>query len=399
MIYSHGIMNRWVSEMNDDDAKFFELRKEGKAYLTKVFSQGAITPEKRRLIRWVIEGTERVLIGEVEGAMCLRLSGEKRKTQVTALVSQDDGGIRRVTLETFQSRAGDWYQAYEKDSFTFRSDEFEKLLAFLESIRFIDRSNEDRFDVRDISVGNGPKIITDASDQALLSRIKKLDQNERERLFRGFHADLSQNEINLLLGRRQALEAFEAQLAKGEWAETRWQDFFERQSWVFGYGLDYRIMRPFDREMVVGAGGTDNRERPTVDYLMNFTDYSVLVEIKRPDTPIFQQRRAGRSGTWRFSNEFMDAVSQVLEQKAEWLAQVQSRQHYDKSGTRELTTRARDPKAILVIGRGVEIEGKGNARDTEVRRDTFELFRRDTRNLDIVTFDELLDRARFITRD
>ncbi len=72
---------------------------------------------------------------------------------------------------------------------------------------------------------------------------------------------------------------------------------------------------------------------------------------------------------------------------------------YDKSGTRQMTARTRDPKAILVIGRGSEIEGHESARDAEVRRDTFELFRRDTRNVDIVTFDELLDRARFITRD
>ncbi|MDW9570894.1 DUF4263 domain-containing protein [Sinorhizobium meliloti] len=202
-----------------------------------------------------------------------------------------------------------------------------------------------------------------------------------------------------MLGRRQGFEEFEKQLSQGRWAEADWQDFFERQRWVFGYGLDYRIMRTFDREMVVGAGGTDDRDRPTVDYLMNFTDYSLLVEIKRPDTPIFQQRRSGRSGTWRFSNEFMDAVSQVLEQKAEWLVQAQTGQNYDKSGERRLETRTRDPKAILVIGTSSGIEGMGNARDAEVRRDTFELFRRDTRNLDIVTFDELLDRARFITRD
>lgn len=388
-----------VLRMVDDDAKFFELREEGKAYLTKVFTQGAVNPERLRLVRSVIDGTERVLVGEVEGAMCLRLSGEKRKTQVTALISQDDGGIRRVTLETFQSRAGDWYQAYEKDSFTFRSDEFEKLLGFLESIRFIDRTNGDRFDVRDISVGNGPKIITDAFDQALLSRIRKLDHEQRERLFRNMKTDLTQGEINLLLGRRQALEEFEIQLARDIWPEASWQDFFERQSWVFGYGLDYRIMRPFGREMVVGTGGTDNRERPTVDYLMNFTNYSVLVEIKRPDTPIFQQRRAGRSGTWRFSNDFMDAVSQVLEQKAEWLLQAQSGENYDKTGERPLAVRTRDPKAILVIGRGADIEGSGNIREGVVRRDTFELFRRDTRNLDIITFDELLERARFITKD
>ncbi|MFQ6242593.1 Shedu anti-phage system protein SduA domain-containing protein [Sinorhizobium meliloti] len=71
----------------------------------------------------------------------------------------------------------------------------------------------------------------------------------------------------------------------------------------------------------------------------------------------------------------------------------------EKSGDRRLTARTRDPKAILVIGRRRDIEGNGSTRDAEVRRDTFELFRRDTRNLDIVTFDELLDRARFITRD
>lgn len=385
--------------MSDDDAKFFELRKEGKAYLTKVFAHGSVNPERRRLIRSVIEGTEGVLLGEIEGAMCLRITGEKRKTQVTALVSQDDGGIRRLTLETFQSRAGGWYQAYEKDSFSFRSDEFERLLAFLESIKFIDRSNEERFDVRDLSVGNGPKIITDASEHALLATLRKLSPERRESLFREAQGDLSQNEINLLLGRRQGLDEFERRLEHDAWTEKDWQDFFERQSWVFGYGLDYRIMRPFDREMVVGTGGTDDRDRPTVDYLMNFTDYTVLVEIKRPDTPLFQQRRSGRSGTWRFSNEFMDAVSQVLEQKAEWLVQAQTGQNYDKSGERRLANRTRDPKAILVIGRSSEIGRVGNAREAEVRRDTFELFRRDTRNLDIVTFDELLGRARFITRD
>ena len=109
-------------------------------------------------------------------------------------------------------------------------------------------------------------------------------------------------------------------IERGDWAEKEWQDFFEREKWIFGYGLDYRIMRPFGREMVVGGASTDNREKPTTDFLMTFTDYTVLVELKRPDTPIFQNRKGGRAGTWRFSSDFMDAISQVLEQKAQWLA-------------------------------------------------------------------------------
>ena len=58
---------------------------------------------------------------------------------------------------------------------------------------------------------------------------------------------LTSEEINILLGRRQELEEFEQQRRVQEWSEKEWQDFFDRQQWVFGYGLDYRIMRNFGR--------------------------------------------------------------------------------------------------------------------------------------------------------
>ncbi|WP_353641960.1 Shedu immune nuclease family protein [Mesorhizobium sp. WSM2239] len=385
--------------MSENDAEYFKLRKEGKIYLSKVFTHGAVNEQRRRFAHAVFEGTERAVLGEVEGALCLRLTGDQRKTQVTALISQDDAAIRRITLQTFKSRAGGWYEGYEKEAFTFRADEFERLLEFLRRLKFIDLSNEERFQIEDLSEAAGPKIITDATDRALIGKIKKLDANERERLFRSLHDNLTQEEINLLLGRRQALEQFDAQLALGAWSEANWQDFFEAQNWVFGYGLDYRIMRQFDREMVVGAGGTDNREKPTVDFLMNFTDYTVLVEIKRPDTPIFQPQKSARAGTWRFSADFMDAISQVLEQKAEWLNAAQSGEHFNKAGTSRLEARTRDAKTILVIGNRAEFGRSGNVRETNIKRDTFELFRRDTRSIEIVTFDELLERANFIIKE
>jgi hypothetical protein len=143
---------------------------------------------------------------------------------------------------------------------------------------------------------------------------------------------------------------FEEQIRRQEWSEKQWQDFFDKQSWVFGYGLDYRVMRPFDREMTVGAGGTDNQNKPTVDYLMTFTDYTVLVEIKKPDTAMFKRSRGGRAGTWEFSPEFTSAVSQIIEQKAEWLPFAQSGEHHNKDGTKRLTARTRNVKSILVIG-------------------------------------------------
>jgi hypothetical protein len=157
------------------------------------------------------------------------------------------------------------------------------------------------------------------------------------------------------------------------------------------------MMRQFDREMTVGGGGTDNKNKPVVDFLMSFTDYTVLVEIKTPDTSIFSLSKRGRAGTWEFSRDFMSAVSQVIEQKAEWLLFAQTGEHYNKAGS-VLEARTRNAKTILVVGSRDEFSRLGDARDANIMRDTFELFRRENRSIDIVTFDELLERARFITR-
>src|ERR1700724_3378387 len=52
---------------------------------------------------------------------------------------------------------------------------------------------------------------------------------------------LSQDEVNELLQRKKRLKEFEHALA--QWApESHWQDFFERNKWIFGYGLNYVIL-------------------------------------------------------------------------------------------------------------------------------------------------------------
>lgn len=383
---------------DESEYDYFKLRKQAKTYLSKVFTFNEWNSERVRQVRMVIEGNDRVHLGEIEGAMCLRLTGNVRKTQVSALVTQDDKRIKRLTLQTFKTRAGDWVQAIEKDEFTFRADEFTRLLSFLSQIKFIDLSNEENFQIEDISTKAGPKAIIDASDRGIIDQIKSMTDRQRSSLLHALQQSLTAEEINILLGRRRGLQEYEEHMRLRDWSEVQWQDFFEREQWVFGYGLDYRVMRQFGREMMVGGGGSDNRNKPVIDFLMSFTDYTVLVEIKTPDTPIFTASRRGRAGTWEFSREFMSAVSQIIEQKAEWLSFAQTGEHYNKSGTEVLTARTRNAKSILVIGSRDEFSRSDNSRDTNVMRDTFELFRRENRSIDIVTFDELLERARFITR-
>lgn len=379
-----------------DDADYFKLRKSGKTYISRVFKFDEKHTEHLRQVRMVIEGADSLHLGEIEGAMCLRLSGEKRKTQVTALVTQDDQQVRRISLLTYQSRKNDWIQGYEKEEFTFRGDEFQRLLAFLNQIGFVDFSNEENFQIEDISERAGPKAIIDASDRGIVESVRNMNANQRDALLDALSGSLSRDEVNVLLGRREGLKEFTEHIRARDWAEPEWQDFFDREQWVFGYGLDYRIMRQFDREMVVGSGGgTDNRNKPIVDFLGTFTDYTVLVEIKRPDTRIFKAAKGGRAGTWEFSSEFTSAVSQIIQQKAEWLSFALSGDHWNKDG-QKLAARTRNAKSVLVIGSLSEFSG--DERDAHIKRDTFELFRRENRTIDILTFDEMLERASFITR-
>jgi len=150
---------------DESEYEYFKLRRQAKTYISKVFTFG-LNPERVCWVRMVVEGNDRVLLGEINGALCLRLTGNIRKTQVAALITQDDKELKRLTLQTFKTRAGDWIEAVEKDEFSFRADEFSRLLDFLSKIKFIDLSNQENFQIEDISTKAGPKAIIDASDRA-----------------------------------------------------------------------------------------------------------------------------------------------------------------------------------------------------------------------------------------
>jgi hypothetical protein len=197
---------------DESEYDFFKLRKQAKTYISKVFTFSELNTERVRQVRMVIEGNDRVHLGEIEGAMCLRLTGNVRKTQVSALITQDDKGIKRLTIQTFKPRSGDWVQAVEKDEFTFRADEFNRLLSFLSQIKFIDLSNEENFQIEDISTKAGPKAIIDASDRRVVDQIKSMTDQQRSGLFHALQESLTSEEVNIILGRRRGLQEYEDQM-------------------------------------------------------------------------------------------------------------------------------------------------------------------------------------------
>lgn len=50
----------------------------------------------------------------------------------------------------------------------------------------------------------------------------------------------------------------------------------------------------------------------------------------------------------------------------------------------------------MIIGHWSELKMSTNKLEEEIKKKTFELYRRDSRNIEIITFDELFERAKFI---
>jgi hypothetical protein len=175
--------------------------------------------------------------------------------------------------------------------------------------------------------------------------------------------------------------------------EKSWQHFFTSNPWIFGYGLDYRYNQILQREAHISDNDVDGTNNVITDFLLGDSQFVTFVELKKPTTPLFGKAQQ-RSNAWTLSNELFDSVSQILEQKASGIIKFEKPQ-YDSEGN-IINQKSFDSKVILVIGNWNELDSCNSDREKEIKKKTFELFRRDSRNIEIITYDELFARANFI---
>ncbi|SHH18801.1 protein of unknown function [Flavobacterium micromati] len=174
--------------------------------------------------------------------------------------------------------------------------------------------------------------------------------------------------------------------------EIAWQYFFNKNPWIFGYGLDYRFQNILQKEFSASDTDASGKEQVNADFLIGDNYYTTFVELKTPDTELFENGK-NRSNSWSLSTKLIYAVSQILEQKASGQLKLE-KDPFNQEGEK-ITQKAYDSKCILIIGNlKKEIEESADSTKVkEIKKKTFELFRRDSRNVDIITFDELYERA------
>ena len=400
-----------ISEDKYTEYEYFKMRNPVMIYVSKVFPSKSFVgdiPKQKRFIRKVFDKSEDNEFVKVKGEIVLRSSPSGRDQVSVVVVSDNDERSMSLTLQKFRNNPKSGLKPVEDSSFTFYQREFLALLKFLSDLKFLDLSDGNRFVVNDkenlkekISLWIQPPtddgVLIHNRDAQLLGLLSGIDGKARESLLKSLrNKALSHEDLNILSGRKDGFETFKTELFrdKQEWNEKNWQTFFESNSWIFGYGLDYRFLNIVQKEASVSNVDLDGKHTVIADFLMGDSRFTVLVELKRPDTPLFE-KGGNRSKSWRLSRDITDAISQILTQKAEW----EFKSHSEQFGSdgKVLNEKTIDPKTLLIIGQTSQF--KGDDRDSRIKAKTFELYRRNSRNIEIITFDELYERASFIVNN
>lgn len=190
--------------------------------------------------------------------------------------------------------------------------------------------------------------------------------------------------------RERAVAEFERKLESKVWDEGDWQSFFEANTWIFGYGLNYRFLTTLQEQPsyggrdIRGVGGQRGDFLTASEARRRFT---VLVEIKTPQT-ILVADKSYRSRVHLLGGHLIGGVSQLQANCRTWDRRAEdpeNREALEEVGGAHTI----EPKGILLIGHTEQL-------DSHDKRTTFELFRRSLHNPEIITFDELLARARHL---
>jgi len=324
--------------------------------------------------------------------------------------------VPRLTFKIINKKTGDMKEVgkgkdFVRISFASSDDGYEyfwKMIGFLHKFKdLVDLGNFER----SFKVVDSDALILKFKDEEMPQKISLLQKVLSE-------GNLSAEDLRLALQptRQQTIVQFSEllfeqkfdeyraryhdQVTKQEGEEAVWHHFLKSNLWIIGLGVDIRFIRELISQANVGTPDTDGAGSPNADFL-GITDYTLLVELKTANLDIFttSKQKTARANTWSFSAAFIDGISQCLGQKSDWDKNHNSKNISVTDGQILDQRKARtvDPKTILIVGnRAREFPEDQCTREIECKRDTFERFRRNNRNVDIVTFDELYEKAYYI---
>lgn len=378
--------------MDVGEYDYHRAKRPDKTYASKRFN------ENMRIASKVMDtDAERHFASVREEVVLRELPGIRH--EIKATFTEDD---RRISVLTFQKWRIRTASPMEKVSFSFRDDEITRLIEFLGHIRTLYFPDAKAVNVLDADL----KVVTlsDTQTRQLLTEKPDLVAQIAR------HA-VTEEDIVALGYRRKQLQRFERLLHEdgffkreserlGMTPEDLWQHFFEANQWIFGYGLSYVFTSGLDsrklEQTVRGHSLASSGKR--ADGLLKtqaLINALCFVEIKRHDTQLLNTDTY-RSDVWAPSRHLAGGVAQLQETVRGALETLTER--FRPEGEDGIPTGEElfnvHPRSFLVIGSLGQFQHDGALNMKRYR--CFESFRRNLHRPEVVTFDELHHRARFI---
>lgn len=371
--------------------------KSGKTYISPRLEAFGNPERKVRIATKLIEQPSTYAFATVKDELVLRHK-EDAKTCITAKFFEDNRRVFVLSIQGYTVATGKPHNA----SFAFVGDEIGKLVEFLNHIQAMPLKS------------GGPLKITDEDlSRVVLSSIqaRTIFQDNQELFAEVVRSEITKEDVVAVGYRKRQLQAFERLLEDPEYFENVktqkqcsneavWQQYFERNPWIFGYGLSYIQLSALDDKKLeqVVHGHTVSEHGKRVDALLRtrgVISSLCFVEVKTHKTALLQGQPY-RQGCWAPSSELSGGVSQVQGTVALATESIRTKLSLNDGVGNPTGEEAFNysPKSFLVVGSLQEFVGEHGVNQERYR--SFELFRRNTVNPEIITFDELFERAKFI---
>lgn len=259
--------------------------------------------------------------------------------------------------------------------------------------------DEEKYPQKDVREQNGllARLIAKSSP-VLPVHLSKTEQRDAINLVRSNKKTMADEQPEALVKLRndielvtleKLIETYEDMLCK-KLKEARWQGLFNENPFILNMALGCPIIKIQDQAYVGGRRISGPGEK-IADFLVknSVSNNAALIEIKTPDTPLLN-KTIYREGVYVASKDLSGSLNQVLDQRHKFQENIFS----IKATSKLYSLETYHVQGFLIIGK---------MPSDEEQRKSFELFRGNSKDITIITFDELLEKLKslrvFITSD
>lgn len=387
-------------ERDDDETTFAQGRLDSRTYASKSFPLTRTnSPDDGSPARFVCKvfdpASESALEWELDSWVVRETPAGRY--QIKLLVAREPGNVKELWIQRVPAVGG----GTARTLLNLKQPEVSRLIDFLRVLV--------AFPVEgDTTVRLDDEVIRDLlSDPDSLARLYRRAPEQVRDLIR---SDATSRDVLALEARRHEVERFRRLLDDDDYFDSEvastarrrpedvWQALFEANPWMLGVALTGQLLTSWSDErleqVVVGPSVSSAGKR--TDALLRTAGRirsMVFTEIKTHRTQLLD--REYRSGCWSVSPEVVGAVAQLhgtvhraVTNIGERLAGVGT----DGADIPGDFTYLLRPRAYVVIGQLSQLTGEeGGDHQDKIR--SFELFRRQLQDPEILTFDEVLARA------